>query len=186
MDSVIFVQSIATAFISKHLKLLCVNILYALSYFCNRNAFAASNKKWYFIEGNIHIMNSFCKDFFENGSIRHELDEFHFFRQINVTASCVLLINRCDHDLVAKHQLVFNTDRHLIIWINKSKRLKVHIIIQCSFHIFTIEIWYKAISGVNDTAEIFDVFELVTLLFSCSFCSMVSHQRCKHTECKET
>ena len=118
MDSVIFIQSIAAAFISKYLKLLCINILYALSYFCNRNAFAASNEKWYFIEGHIYIMNSFCKGFFENGSIRHELDELHFFRQVNVTASCVLLINRCNHDFVTKHQLVFNTDCHLIIWIN--------------------------------------------------------------------
>ena len=131
-------------------------------------------------------MGSFCKDFFENSPIRHELDEFHFFRQVNVTTSCVLLINRCDHDLVAKHQLVFDADCHLIIRINEAKRFKVHIVIQRSFHVFTVKIRHKTISGVNDAAEIFDVFELVTFLFSCSFCRMITHQRCKHTECKET
>lgn len=61
MDSIIFIQSIAAAFISDKLHIFCINILHALSCFCNRDAFAASNEKRHFIESNIHIMNSFSR-----------------------------------------------------------------------------------------------------------------------------
>ena len=175
MDSVVFVQSIAASLITKHLQVLCINIFYALCYFCERDAFAASDEEWYFVECYVYIMNSFCEDFFGNGSVWQELDEFHFFWKVNVAASCVLFVYRGDHDLVSEDELVFYADRHLVVRVNKAKRFEVHVIVQCSFHVLAVQIRYKTISGINNIAEIFDVFELVAFLFSCSGCCVVTH-----------
>ena len=64
-------------------------------------------------------MDTFRENLFRNASIRQELDKFHFFRQINITASCVLLVDRSDHDLVSEHQLILYSDCSLVIRINK-------------------------------------------------------------------
>ena len=64
-------------------------------------------------------MDTFRENLFRNASIRQELDKFHFFRQINITASCVLLVNRSDHNLVSEHQLILYSDCSLVIRINK-------------------------------------------------------------------
>ena len=175
MDSVIFVQSIVAAFIAKHLEVLCINIFHALCHFCERDAFAASDEEWYFVECYVYIVNSFCEDFFGNGSVWQELDEFHFFRQVNVASSCILLVDRCDHDLVSEDELVFYANRHLVIRINEAERFEVHVIVQCSFHVLAVQIRYETVSGINDISEILDVFELVAFLLSGSFCRMITH-----------
>ena len=117
----------------------------------------------------------YIPDFFGNGSVWQELDEFHFLRQVNVTASCVLLVDRCDHDLVSEDELVFYTNCHLVVRVNEAERFEVHVIVQCSFHVLAVQIRYKTVSGINDISEILDVFELVAFLLSGSFCRMIAH-----------
>ena len=45
MDSIILVQKIAAAIIAKKLQLCCVNVLYALGSFSNRDTFVIADKE---------------------------------------------------------------------------------------------------------------------------------------------
>ena len=74
-------------------------------------------------------MNTFFYNFLRNSSIGKEFYKLDFIRQIYVASSCILLVNRSDHNLVSKNQLILYPDRHLVIRVNEAKRFKIHIII---------------------------------------------------------
>ena len=131
-------------------------------------------------------MNTLFKDLLCNGSIRKEFHKLHLLRKIYITASCVLFINRSDHDLISKKQLVFHMYGNLILRINKAQRPEIHIIVQSRLHIFTVKIWNKTISYTDHMTEILHIFKLVAFLLSGTDRCMITHQRCEYSKCQET
>ena len=131
-------------------------------------------------------MNTLFKDLLCNGSIRKEFHKLHLLRKIYITAPCVLFINRSDHDLISKKQLVFHMYSNLILRINKAQRPEIHIVVQSRLHIFTVKIWNKTISYTDHMTEIFHIFKLVAFLLSGTDRCMITHQRCEYSKCQET
>ena len=131
-------------------------------------------------------MYTFFQDLLRNGSVRKEFHKLHLLRKIYITASCVLLINRSDHDLISKQQLVLHMYGNLILRINKAHWPEIHIIVQSCLHIFTVKIWDKTISHTDHMTEIFHIFKLVALLLPGTDRCMITHQRCEYSKCQET
>ena len=62
-------------------------------------------------------------------SVAEKFYEDHLFRQVYVAADRILGVNRCDHDLITDHQLIFCISCQLVIRVNEGKRFEVHIIV---------------------------------------------------------
>ena len=122
--------------------------------------------------------------FFINRSIRHKLDKHHFLRQIDITPFCVLRINRCNHNLISQHQLIFHLRCEGILRIFKGKRFKIHVIKNGRLHVFTVEIRKQAVTDFNHMTEILHMFKLIAFLLSRINCGMVPHKRRKHAKGK--
>ena len=74
-------------------------------------------------------MNTLFQNLLRDASVCQKFHKLHFFRQVNVTSSCILLIDRCNHDLISKDQLVFHAYSHLILRVDEPKGLEIHVII---------------------------------------------------------
>ena len=105
--------------------------------------------------------------------------QHHFFRQVDISTLCILLVNWCNHQFIAQQQLVFYLFCHGIIWEIKRQRLEHHLIVQSSLQKFAIEIRNQAISNLNHFASSFNIGELIEFLFPCTVCGVVAEQRCK-------
>ena len=119
-----------------------------------------------------------------NCSICRKSYKQHILRQIHISSDGILRVNRCDHDLISKHELILNMSRDPIIWIFKCQRLEHHVVRQGRLHVLTVYIWKQSVTDTDHIPEIFYMLKLIALLISCALTRMVTHERSEHTECE--
>ena len=108
----------------------------------------------------------------------------HILRQIHISSDGILRVNRCDHDLISKHELILNMGRDPIIRIFKCQRLEHHVVRQGSLHVLAVYIWKQPVTDTDHIPEILYMLKLIALLISCPLTRMVTHKRCEHAECE--
>ena len=128
-NSVIGITLVGSAFVSDHADAFLFDIRYGFCKISNRDCAAFADEERNLIQGNFYIVDTFWKNLLEHVSIAEEFYKHHFFRQIYVTADGILGVNRCDHDLITDHQLIFCISCQFVVRINEGKRFEVHIVV---------------------------------------------------------
>src|SRR5699024_9872432 len=106
----------------------------------------------------------------------------HRLRQVNITPSRVLLIDRGKHQLIAKKQLILHLSGILIVRIIKGQRAEHHFAAERRFHIFTVKIRDKPVSQSDHMPESCCISKPVDFLLPCSRGGMVPHERRENAE----
>ena len=59
-------------------------------------------------------------------------DQHHLFRQVNISALCILLVDGCDHQLIAQKELIVHLLGIRIVCKVEGERTEHHLILQGS------------------------------------------------------
>ena len=184
MDPVILIKLIFRSVIPKDLQIPYIELLHALRRFGNGNTFSFAYKQRHLVEGDLHIVMSRGQLFPADGTVRHKFHEQHLLGQIHIASLRILGIDRCNHDLIPKHQLILHLQRLRILRILKGQRLEIHIVGKRRLHVLTVKIGDQAVTHSHHMAEILRLFKLIAFLLSGSDRRMVPHKGREHAKGK--
>ena len=141
-----------------------------------------SQEKDQFVFRYRHIVVS-CSHQFQTDILRTCCgDKEHVFRQVYITAFCVWLINRGQHQAFAKKQLIFHLNSLCILRVVKGKRTEEHLVMQSGLHVLTVQVRKQAIPKFQDLLCAIHIGEAVQFLFPGSHGGVIPHQRSKDPE----
>ena len=100
----------------------------------------------------------------------------HFFRQIDIPAAGVLLIDGGNQQAFADHHFILHLAGEVIVRESKGQRHTVHTVAQGSFHVLTINIGQQQVAQLQNTGKGSLVLKAVRFLFASAGGGVVAQQ----------
>ena len=106
-----------------------INLINTLTAFGKGDQMVRTDEEDYIGKRDLHKMVACRKNGLFYCAVCRETHLFHGFRQINITAVSILLVNGSDHHAVSKKKLVFYRFGVSVVRIIKSERTEHHFIV---------------------------------------------------------
>ena len=100
----------------------------------------------------------------------------HFFRQIDIPAAGVLLVNGGNQQAFTDHHFILHLAGEVIVQESKGQRHAVHAIAQGSFHVLTINVRQQQVAQLQNTGKGRLILKAVGLLFAGTGGGVVAQQ----------
>ena len=101
----------------------------------------------------------------------------HLFRQVDIPAAGVLLVNGGNQQAFTDHHFILHLAGEVIVRESKGQRHAVHAIAQGSFHVLTINVRQQQVAQLQNTGKGSLVLKAVGLLFAGTGGGVVAQQR---------
>ena len=100
----------------------------------------------------------------------------HLFRQVDIPAAGVLLVNGGNQQAFTDHHFILHLAGEVIVRESKGQRHAVHAIAQGSFHVLTINVRQQQVAQLQNTGKGSLVLKAVRFLFASAGGGVVAQQ----------
>ena len=100
----------------------------------------------------------------------------HFFRQVDIPAAGVLLVNGGNQQAFTDHHFILHLAGEVIVRKSKGQRHAVHAIAQGSFHVLTINVRQQQVAQLQNTGKGRFILKAVRFLFASAGGGVVAQQ----------
>ena len=100
----------------------------------------------------------------------------HLFRQVDIPAAGVLLVNGGNQQAFADHHFILHLAGEVIVRESKGQRHTVHTVAQGSFHVLTINVRQQQVAQLQNTGKGRLILKAVGLLFAGTGGGVVAQQ----------